>query len=170
MKRSVIETIMGGLVLLVALTFVVFAYISSDVRRVSGYTISAKFTSVGGLTDGSDVRMSGIKIGTVIDQELDPQTYLAIVRMSIDESIALPADTTAKIQSDGLLGNNYVALEPGGSDEIIEAGGEILYTQDAINLTDLIGRFMFGGGAPGAGAPGAGGSGGGLEGGADAFE
>lgn len=150
MKRSVIETIMGGLVLLVAATFVIFAYTASDVRRIGGYEISAKFNRVDGLADGSDVRMSGIKIGSVIDQEIDPETYLAVVRMGISESIVLPLDTTAKIQSDGLLGNNYVALEPGAEEKMIEPGGVIRYTQDAVNLTDLIGRFIFSAGDRGA--------------------
>ena len=143
MSRNVIETVMGGVVLLVAAVFLGFAYTSSNLRDTSGYTVVARFNSVEGVSTGTDVRLSGIKIGTVVDQRLDPDTYLAELSLSLDDSIKLPSDTVAKILSDGLLGGTYVALTPGAEDEMIGAGGEIRYTQDPVNLTDLIGRFMF---------------------------
>ena len=143
MRRNVIETIMGGLVLLVAVLFVLFAYSSSNVGRVSGYEISAQFNRIDGLTVGADVRMSGIKIGSVTAQRLDPKTYLADIRMAIQSDVQLPADTTAKIQADSLLSANYVNLEPGGDDKMIQPGGKVVNTQDPINLSDLIGRFIF---------------------------
>jgi len=143
MSRNVIETVMGGVVLLVAGLFLVFAYTTSDVRRHGGYEVFARFNRVDGIAPGTDVRMSGIKIGTVIEQELDPETYLAVVRISLEDRVKLPTDTVAKIQSDGLLGSNYVALEPGAEESFIENGGEIRFTQDPINLTDLLGRFVF---------------------------
>ncbi len=150
MSRNVIETVMGGVVLLVAALFLVFAYSSSDVRQSGGYEIVARFNSVDGVGAGTDVRLSGIKVGSVTGQSLDPDTYLAELWLNVDESVKLPTDTVAKIQSDGLLGNNYVALAPGAEDEMIADGGEIRYTQDPVNLTDLIGRFVFSapGGAP----------------------
>jgi phospholipid/cholesterol/gamma-HCH transport system substrate-binding protein len=159
MRRSVIETIMGAVVLVVAGLFLFFAYSSSNVRATDGYELVARFNRVDGLANGSDVRMSGIKVGSVIAQSLDPNTYRAIVRLSLDSSIKLPEDTTARIQSDGLLGNAYMVLEPGGSEEMIPPGGTIAYTQDAVNLVDLLGRFIFSspasdsGGGPGAAAP-----------------
>lgn len=143
MNRNVIETVMGGVVLLVAGLFVVFAYTTSDVRRPGGYEVAARFNRVDGIAPGTDVRMSGIKIGTVVEQELDPETYLAVVRLNLENRVKLPVDTVAKIQSDGLLGSNYVALEPGAEETMIENGGEIRFTQDPINLTDLLGRFVF---------------------------
>jgi phospholipid/cholesterol/gamma-HCH transport system substrate-binding protein len=143
MRRNVIETIMGGVVLLVAVLFLLFAYTSSNVGRVSGYDITAQFNRVDGLSVGADVRMSGIKIGSVIGQRLDPKTYLADVRMAIESDIQLPTDTTAKIQADSLLSANYVNLEPGGDEKMIQPGGRVVNTQDPINLTDLIGRFIF---------------------------
>ena len=143
MRRSVIETIMGAVVLLVAGLFLFFAYTSSNVRATDGYELVARFNRVDGLANGSDVRMSGIKIGSVVGQSLDPKTYRAVVRLSVDSAIKLPADTTARIQSDGLLGNTYMVLEPGGDEEMLPPGGEIEYTQDAINLVDLLGRFIF---------------------------
>jgi len=155
MRRSVIETIMGAVVLVVAGLFLFFAYTTSNVRATDGYQLIARFNRVDGLANGSDVRLSGIKIGSVISQHLDPKSYRAVVGIAIDNSIKLPTDTTARIQSDGLLGNTYMVLEPGGSEDMLPPGGEIEYTQDAVNLVDLLGRFIFSGGgaASGGGAP-----------------
>src|SRR5512145_2657964 len=119
MRRSVIETIMGAVVLVIAGLFLFFAYTSSDVRATNGYELIARFNRVDGLADGSDVRMSGIKIGSVVGQQLDPSSYRAVVRISIESVIQLPVDTSARIQSDGLLGNAYMVLEPGGAEEML---------------------------------------------------
>ena len=145
MRRSVIETIMGAVVLLVAGLFLFFAYNASNVRATDGYELVARFNRVDGLTNGNDVRLSGIKIGSVVAQSLDPKTYRAIVRIAVDSTIKLPVDTSARIQSDGLLGNTYMVLEPGGAEDMLAPGGEIEYTQDSINLVDLLGRFIFSG-------------------------
>lgn len=145
MSRNIIETVMGGVVLLVAAAFVVFAFSSSGVQTVSGYSVRAVFDDATGINPGADVRMSGVKVGTVTDQALDPQTFFAEVTLSIDEAIQLPQDTSARIVPEGLLGGNYVDLQPGGALENIEPGGTIEYTQGAINVIDLLGRFIFGG-------------------------
>jgi phospholipid/cholesterol/gamma-HCH transport system substrate-binding protein len=144
MNRNIIETIMGGVVLIIAAAFLVFAYSSSNTGAVAGYQVTAKFNNVGDLQRGTDVRLSGIKIGSVIETSLDPQTYLAVVRMSIMENVKLPTDTSARILNAGLLGSSYVALEPGAEEKMIGPGGEITVTQDAINIADLLGRFVFG--------------------------
>ena len=144
MNRNIIETIMGGVVLLVALMFMIFVYSSASTRTVGGYEVVARFNRVDGLTTGADVRLSGIKVGSVVSQELDPTNYLAIVRISVADEVKLPKDTAARILSDGLLGGNYLALEPGGDDAMIEPGGEITVTQDPVNIADLLGRFVFG--------------------------
>ena len=78
MRRNTIETVLGGVVIVVAGFFLVFAYTSADLRRVDGYEVTANFSSVGGLQSGSDVRISGVKVGTVTSQTLDPSTYLAV--------------------------------------------------------------------------------------------
>ncbi len=143
MRRSVIETIIGAVVLIVAGLFLYFTY-TSGYQRVDGYDVKAKFNRVDGLALGGEVRLSGIKVGRVVAMQLDPATYLAVIHLSIDRSVKLPIDTLAKITSDGLLGNNYVALEPGGDDKLIADGGEITATQDPVNLVDLVGRFIFG--------------------------
>ena len=143
MHRNIIETVMGGVVLIVAAVFLVFVYSSSNIRTSSGYELSARFNRVDGVSPGTDVRMSGIKIGAVTDIELDRQSYLAVLRMAIDDDIQLPTDSTAKVQNDGLLGGSFLAIEPGADEEMLAAGGEIRFTQDPINIADLIGRFIF---------------------------
>lgn len=143
MHRNVIETVMGGVVLIVAAVFLVFVYSSSNIRTSSGYEVTARFNRVDGVSPGTDVLLGGIKIGTVTDIALDKQSYLAVMRMAIDDDVALPTDSTAKVQNDGLLGGAILAIEPGADEEMLQAGGEIRYTQDPVNIADLIGRFIF---------------------------
>jgi phospholipid/cholesterol/gamma-HCH transport system substrate-binding protein len=143
MNKNIIETVMGGVVLVVALGFVGFVFKSTSVERVDGYQVIAQFDDASGLIAGTDVRLAGVKVGTVASQRLDTELFTAVITLNVDDSIKLPADTSARIISDGLLGGNYVALEPGGDDANIEPDGEILYTQGAINVVDLLGRFVF---------------------------
>lgn len=143
MGKNAVEALMGAVVLAVAALFVVFAYSTTTVRTVRGYDVIAKFERIDGLATGSDVRLSGIKVGTVIEQRLDPQTYLAVVRMSIDGSIKLPLDTVAQVTSEGLFGANFIQLVPGAEDKMIAPGGEIKYTQAPVNLVQLLGKFIF---------------------------
>ena len=143
MQRNVIETVMGGVVLIVAAMFVAIAFRSGTATAPSGYQVIAEFDDASGMGPGSEVRMSGVKIGTVHSQELDPETYFAVVTLNISESVKLPLDTSARIIADGLLGSNFIALEPGGDEEMIPPGGEITFTQGSINVVDLLGRFIF---------------------------
>ena len=143
--RNMIETVMGAVVLVVAAMFLAFAYSHSSLRAVSGYEVQARFDRVDGVSAGTDVRISGIKIGTVIDQRLDPDRYLAVVRMSIDPKIKLPTDTVAEVASEGLLGGRYLALIPGGETDMIKPGGEIKFTQAPVDLVQMLGKFMFSG-------------------------
>ena len=143
MRRNIIETVMGAVVLLVATVFVVVAFQTSDVTTASGYEVKANFDDASGLSSGTEVRMAGVKIGSVVEQGLDPVTYQATVTMNIDEAIKLPLDTSARIIPDGLLGGNFIALEPGGEEDNIPPGGSITFTQGSINVVDLLGRFIF---------------------------
>jgi len=143
MRGNVIETVMGAVVIAVAALFMVFAYKTSQLRSVAGYQVTADFARVDGIRQGSDVRISGIKIGSVVAEVLDPKTFLANVRMSIDPSVQLPDDTVAEIISAGLLGDKYMSLVPGGSDKVIPPGGKITYTQSSVSLENLIGQMMF---------------------------
>ena len=144
MPRSLVETLLGAVVLAVAIGFVVFAYNKSGVATASGYEVSAAFNRVDGISNGSDVRIGGIKVGTVIERTLDPETYRAVLRMSIDEAVELPMDSTAAVVSDGLLGGKFIDLQPGAEETLIKDGGRISYTQSSLLLEELIGKFAFG--------------------------
>jgi phospholipid/cholesterol/gamma-HCH transport system substrate-binding protein len=160
MNHNAVETVMGAVVLVVAAVFLFFAYSTSRPPSLSGYDVSAKFDRVDGLRDGGDVRISGIKVGTIVSQTLDAESYLAVVHMTIDNSIKLPVDTIATITASGLLGDNYLALVPGGDEDYIKPGGQITHTEAAINLFGLINKYLGTGGgngsapAPQSGSPG----------------
>ena len=143
MKRNVIETVLGAVVLMVAVVFLVFSYNTANVSAVDGYEITADFSGIGGLAPGDDVQISGVKVGTVTEVELDAATYLARVHMSIASDVELPDDTAALISSESLLGGRYLSLEPGASDELIEPGGKVFITQAPQNLEQLLGKFIF---------------------------
>ena len=143
MNKKPVETIMGIVVLLIAILFLGFAYRVSDLQVVKGYEVSAKFFKVGGLNVGSDVRINGIKIGTVTSQKLSGEDYMVDVILSISSDVKLPDDSVASITSDGLMGNKFVKIEPGTSKQMVSAGGEIKKTQDFETLEDLIGKFIF---------------------------
>jgi len=144
MGRNIVETIVGALVLVVAGVFVFYAFAKSDRTGPDGYELTARFGRIDGLKRGSDVTLSGVKVGTVTGFELDRKTYQAVVHMALASSVQLPTDTNAKIVSESLLGGMVVVLEPGADQKTIKPGGEIANTQDAIPLTELIAKFMFG--------------------------
>ena len=143
MNRSVVETLIGAVVLIVAGLFLAYAFRNVDASTPGGYEVLARFDRVDGLKKGADVTIGGIKVGTVTEQKLDPKTFQALVRMNISGYIKLPADTSAKLVSESLLGGLSLTLEPGGSDKNIAPGGEISRTQGAVNLMDLIGQAIF---------------------------
>ncbi len=146
MSSNIVESIIGAVVLIVAGWFLVFAYERTDAgASTTGYSLTARFDRVDGLGIGSDVRMSGIKIGTITEQKLDTVTFQAVVEFSVSGDVMLPTDTAAAITSEGLLGGNYLALIPGGMDESLVDGDEIEETQDAIDLMGLINKFMYSG-------------------------
>src|SRR3546814_2881744 len=125
MRRNMIETVMGAVVLLVAVAFIVVAFRSASLSSAGrdGYQVTVEFSDASGLAAGTDVRLAGVKIGTVMEQRLNPETYFAVVTLGVSNAVRLPSDTSARIIPDGLLGGNYVALEPGGSDDYIADGG-----------------------------------------------
>ena len=143
MQSNFVETLIGAVVLAIASVFLYYAYSVSDFGAGNGYRVKAEFDRVDGLATGSDVRMSGIKVGTVVSQEINPQTYYAVVTIALSNDIPIPADTSAKITSEGLLGSNYVALVPGGSEEYLGDGDEIQFTQGSVDLIGLVGQAVF---------------------------
>jgi phospholipid/cholesterol/gamma-HCH transport system substrate-binding protein len=143
MGRNPIETILGAVVLVVAGLFLAFAYSMADVKSVSGYPLQAVFNKTGDLAVGADVRVSGIKVGSVTEQRLDTEMFRAVVGLTISPDVQLPTDTTASIVSDGLLGGQYVKLNPGVATEKLQSGATIDNTEDFQALEDMVGDIIF---------------------------
>jgi phospholipid/cholesterol/gamma-HCH transport system substrate-binding protein len=144
-NANMTETLVGAAVLAVTAGFLVYAAsVSAKSSSFSGgYTVSAEFDNATGVAVGTDVRLAGIKIGTVTGQSLNPENYQARIEMMLDPKVSLSDDTSAKISSEGLLGGSFVALEPGGSEGKLEKGSVILNTQGAVDLWTLISQAMF---------------------------
>lgn len=143
MLKKPVETIMGLVVLSIALLFLVFAYNVSDLQVVKGYTLNAEFMKVGGLSIGSDVRINGIKVGTVTSQNLNNEDYTVGVTFSISSNVKLPKDSVVAIVSDGLMGDKFVKIEPGKSKEFLEDGDSFTKTKDYKTLEDMVGEIIF---------------------------
>ncbi len=146
MANNAIETVMGAVVLAVAGGFLYFAYSNSNVKPVEGYQVSASFSNISGITPGSSVRVGGIKIGVVESLTLDPASFQAIAQLRIDDAIKLPKDSSAAVQSAGLLGEKFLALEPGGDETLLADGDKIAFTQPSVSIEEMIGKFVFSGG------------------------
>ncbi len=148
------ETGVGAVVLAAAGAFLVYALTHvGHGGSGAGYEVTARFGDVGSLASGADVRVAGVKVGTVSKVDLDPKTFLARTHLTIDSTVKLPSDTSARIASDGLLGGAHVALSPGGAADDLKPGAEISNTQGAVDLFGLIGQFVRGGAGAGASAP-----------------
>jgi phospholipid/cholesterol/gamma-HCH transport system substrate-binding protein len=154
-QNSTIETLIGTVVIAVIVLFLYFAYTGSLIGAATGgYDVTASFDRADGVNVGTDVRLSGIKVGTVEKMSLNPKNYNAVLTMAISNSVKLPDDSSVRITSDGLLGNQYLSIDPGGSMQFIKPGGQIEYTQGSIDLIGLLGKF-FGpaSSSPSSGAP-----------------
>ncbi|MES2607368.1 MAG: outer membrane lipid asymmetry maintenance protein MlaD [Pseudomonadota bacterium] len=143
-SNSFIETFLGAFVIVVAAYFIYFAYTSGqDGRSLQGYTVSAKFQRIDGLHVGSDVKVSGVKVGSVLTLEIDPKSYQAKATLFINNTIKLPTDSTAAIVSEGLLGGKYIALDPGADSDLLADKGVIAQTESSVNLETLLNKFLF---------------------------
>lgn len=147
MANSVAEAVIGAVVLATAAGFVVYA---GQVRGTSvtggSYPLTAKFRSAEGISVGTDVRLAGIKVGSVTHLALDPQTFEADTTISVQNNVKLPDDSDVKIASEGLLGGNFVELTPGASETEFASGDQILNTQGSVSLLNLLMKFAGGGG------------------------
>jgi len=144
MRRDAIETLVGALVLLGAAGLVYLGFATSGVQTVSGYSIEAEFTDVSGVNAGTEVRLAGVKVGTVLAKSLADDGQLAVLKLNLDEAYKIPADSKVRILPDGLLGGSYISLEPGGADEDLADGAYVTFdrTQGAVNVVDLLARFV----------------------------
>ncbi|MCY4463369.1 MAG: outer membrane lipid asymmetry maintenance protein MlaD [Albidovulum sp.] len=142
MTKTAIEATIGFAVIAVAAIFLyVLAGGNSSPGR-SNYEVEASFRSVSGIRVGTDVRIGGVKVGSVTNLELDSETYLAVVRFSLPNDIDIPDDSYVQIASDGLLGGSYVAVDPGASDTMIRPGDELVNTEDSVDLLTLLLRMV----------------------------
>jgi phospholipid/cholesterol/gamma-HCH transport system substrate-binding protein len=146
MQNGFVETLLGAAVVAVAAFFFYYGWNTTGSGTVAGYELVARFDRIDGVSVGTDVRLSGIKIGSVTSQELDQKTYRALVRMNIKPDVAVPDDSSIKVASEGLLGGAYLAVSPGGSDDMLKTGGEFSTTQGSVDLIGLLGQAMFSGG------------------------
>jgi len=103
----------------------------------------ARFDNIAGLSVGGDVRIAGVKVGTVTGEQIDPKTFSAVVSMTVQNDIQLSKDTSASIISESLLGGKYISLSPGGDETDLKPGQTITITQSAVSLEELLGKFIF---------------------------
>lgn len=168
MKRSTIETVLGALVLLTAAVFLIFSYKTAKISRdADGYELSATFSNIGSLGLGDSVQMAGVKIGVITDIHLT-EYFEAEVVMTIDRGVQIPEDSAAVISSEGFLGGQILAIQPGGSMDILTKGDKITHTQPYVSLEELLGKFIYS--APSANSSGGNASSGGGDGGFSMLE
>jgi phospholipid/cholesterol/gamma-HCH transport system substrate-binding protein len=143
-NNNTVETLIGAVVVIIAVGFLAFAYSRTTAGGFYGYPLEAKFSSADGITAGTDVRLHGIKVGSVSSVDLDPKTFLAVVHLNIRSHVPIPDDSAIKVTSAGLLGNSYLAIQPGGSLKNLIPGGQIVNTQGSVDIMGLIGRAIYG--------------------------
>jgi phospholipid/cholesterol/gamma-HCH transport system substrate-binding protein len=143
MKGNILEAVIGAVVLIIAGFFMFFAYTTSGEKINDGYSLVAYFDNVGGLVAGADVKINGIKIGIVKSLTID-ENYQARAELRMKDSISVPVDTVASVTTDGLMGNKFVALSPGFDKTMLKNGEEIESTRSAVNLENLIDKFIVG--------------------------
>lgn len=143
--RSIAELAAGAVVLGIAAVFLAYAVLHSGRGEVSadGMLLTARFDRIDGLVNGADVRLAGVKVGTVTGTRIDAESFSAEVSMRIDRALRLPSDSSAEVTSEGLLGGKYVSIVPGGSETLLAEGGRITETQGSVSLESLLGRFIF---------------------------
>jgi len=146
MGRKSIETLVGLFVLLGALAVIFLALKAANLASFSSsatYTLKASFDNIGGLKVRAPVRSAGVTVGRVVSITLDAKTYRGVVTLEINKGVEFPADSSAKILTAGLLGDQYIGLEPGGDEKMLNSGDSIQLTQSAIVLENLIGQLLF---------------------------
>ena len=142
MKENVLEILVGSVVLILSFVFVIFTLSNTGFQQ-KGKFINAEFGNVAGLKVGDDVLIAGIKIGEVSSNTLDSKSYLAVVKLNLQNNIFIPEDSVAKISSASLLGGQYVEIIPGASNEMLKDDETIYDTRDPVSLTDLLGQAVF---------------------------
>ncbi|MFK7968524.1 MAG: outer membrane lipid asymmetry maintenance protein MlaD [Rickettsiaceae bacterium] len=144
MQQRVIETIVGFAVICLALFSFIFFYKVIDYSTKSdGYFINAYFQNIEGLSEGNDVKVSGIKIGYIDNISLEKDTYFAVAKLKIKKDVEIPSDSRAIVSTSGLIGGKYLRINPGAADDNLKDNDKIKFTQSSINIEDLIGKLMY---------------------------
>lgn len=146
MNKKSIEIFVGLFVVLGALGLVFLAMKAANLASFASgdaYQLKAKFDNIGGLKPRAPIRAAGVNVGRVVSISLDPQTYQGVVTLEISKTVEFPRDSSAKILTAGLLGDQYIGIEPGGDEKNLAAGDVIKQTQSAVVLENLIGQFLF---------------------------
>lgn len=147
MNKKSTEIFVGLFVILGLLALLFLALKAANLASFAGggdtYTLQAKFDNIGGLKSRAPVRSAGVNVGRVTSVKLDPQTFLGVVTLEVNKGVSFPKDSSAKILTSGLLGDQYIGIEPGGDEKNLAAGDVITQTQSAVVLENLIGQFLF---------------------------
>lgn len=147
MNKKSTEILVGLFVVLGALSLLFLALKAANLASFTGggdsYRLQARFDNIGGLKARAPVRSAGVNVGRVVSVTLDSQTYLGVVTLEINKGVSFPKDSSAKILTSGLLGDQYIGIEPGGDEKNLAAGDVITQTQSAVVLENLIGQFLF---------------------------
>jgi phospholipid/cholesterol/gamma-HCH transport system substrate-binding protein len=144
MRDQIAETLVGAVVLAIAAVFLTYSLTTAERTGRGGYPLSARFGSVDGLATGADVRLSGVKVGSVSGIRLDPTTYNAVVDFTVAQGVQIPTDSSASLKNEGLLGGVFLDIQPGGEEDPLPPGGEIEYGQGAIDVIRLLSEFVTG--------------------------
>ena len=158
MAKKSIEILVGGFVLLGLAALLFLALKAANLAAFSereAYTLQARFDNIGGLKPRAPVRSAGVTVGRVESITLDPQTYMGVVTLQVKQGVQFPRDSSAKILTSGLLGDQYLGIEPGADDKMLDPGATITQTQSAVVLENLIGQFLFSKAADAGGGTGA---------------
>lgn len=145
MKKMNVEMIVGVFLLAGFISFAWLAVKMGDINPFANetYPVTARFTSISGLKEGSTIELAGVVVGKVSSIELDTGDYEAVVHLNIDKQVELQDDTIASIRTAGIIGDKYIKISPGGSDIILESGDEIEETEPAISLEELVSKYIF---------------------------
>jgi phospholipid/cholesterol/gamma-HCH transport system substrate-binding protein len=143
-QNTIAESLIGAAVVVVAVAFLTFSYYRTGGGSLAGYEVNAKVAKADGLAVGTDVRLAGIKVGTVSDLTLDPKTYLVTVHMHIRDDVKLPVDSSVLVTQAGFLGGQYLSITPGGEEKMMAAGALFENAQGSIDVMSLVGRFASG--------------------------
>lgn len=147
MNRSSVEIAVGIFVLIgiICVGYLTIRLGKMEWFGADHYSVSAQFQSISGLNTGASVEVAGVQIGKVDSISLDKEEMVAVVKMKIQKGVVLTDDVIASIKTAGLIGDKYIQLTPGGSDEILNPGDTIIETESAIDLEELISKYVFGG-------------------------